>query len=74
MQNNYLIVNVQLVNEDKISFSHVLIQDGFIKNIYPQSIDIEDIPFVLGTKIIDACGKYLLPGLIDEHVHFVNRE
>lgn len=70
MQNNYLIVNVQLVNEDKISFSHVLIQDGFIKNIYPQSIAIEDIPFVLGTKIIDACGKYLLPGLIDEHVHF----
>ena len=58
-----LIKNVSIVNEGKIYTSDVLIEDERIKQI-SKNIDIDT------DKEIDASGKYLLPGLIDDQVHF----
>lgn len=59
-----LIRNATLVNEGKIFGADVLIKNGFIEKIDTNAIampaDIE----------IDATGKYLLPGVIDDQVHF----
>ena len=58
-----LIKNASIVNEGKIYTSDVLIEDERIKQI-SENIDID------ADKEIDASGKYLLPGLIDDQVHF----
>lgn len=60
----YIIKNIQAVNEGKITETDVLIKNGRIEK--------------LGTGIstgenceeIDGKGKYLLPGIIDDQVHF----
>lgn len=59
-----LIKNATLVNENKIFESDLLIENDFIKKI-AQNIHEENVD-----KIIDATGKYLLPGIIDDQVHF----
>jgi len=58
-----LIKNAQIVNEGKIYKSDVLIEDKIIKKIAAE-ITIE------AEQIIDAKGLYLLPGVIDDQVHF----
>ena len=58
-----LIKNASIVNEGKIYTSDVLIEDERIKQI-SENLDID------ADKEIDASGKYLLPGLIDDQVHF----
>ena len=58
-----LIKNAQIVNEGKIYKSDVLIEDKIIKEIATE-ITIE------ADRIIDAEGLHLLPGVIDDQVHF----
>jgi len=58
-----LIKNAQIVNENKIYKSDVLIENTKIKKI-ATAIDI------IADKTIDATGLYLLPGIIDDQVHF----
>ena len=58
-----LIKNAQLVNEGNIYPSDVLIEDKIIKQIAAE-INVE------ADKIIDAEGLHLLPGVIDDQVHF----
>lgn len=41
----------------------VLILNGLIKEIRP------DIPAPAGVRVIDAAGRYVVPGLIDSHTH-----
>ena len=61
----YLIKNIQAVNEGKIEACDVLIKNGRIETILPQITQI-------GTDAIEINGegKYLLPGVIDDQVHF----
>jgi dihydroorotase len=59
-----LIKNGKLVNEGKIWESDVLIKDGIIYKID------SNIKADLGDKIIDAKGKLIMPGVIDDQVHF----
>jgi len=59
-----LINNVNIVNEGKIITADVLITKGRISHIAPEIIPLS------GTRIINATGKYLLPGMIDDQVHF----
>lgn len=59
-----LIKNAKIVNENKIIESDLLIENDLIAKIQ-KNIPEEDID-----KIIDAFGKYLLPGIIDDQVHF----
>lgn len=58
-----LIKNAKIVNENKIFESDVLINDDLILKI---DRDITDV----NADIIDAQGSYLLPGIIDDQVHF----
>ncbi|MCG7280475.1 dihydroorotase [Chryseobacterium taklimakanense] len=59
-----LIKNATIVNENQIFESDLLIENDLILKI-SKSISEENID-----KIIDANGKYLLPGVIDDQVHF----
>jgi len=62
---NYIIKNVQVVNEGKISVSDILIKHGRIEKILPQITGVD-----AGIIEINGEGKYLLPGVIDDQVHF----
>lgn len=63
--NTVLIKNAKIVNEGKIVTGDVLIENEWIveiaENISPKSPDC---------KIIEAEGQYLMPGAIDDQVHF----
>ena len=61
--NSYLIKNATIVNEGATFLGDLLIENGFIKKI-ASSITATN------TTIIDARGKHLIPGLIDDQVHF----
>ena len=60
----YLFKNIEIVNEGKIAHADVLINGERIEKIGPQ-IDLKE-------KVIEINGegKYLLPGAIDDQVHF----
>ena len=58
-----LIKNAQIVNEGIIYKSDVLIENQIIKEIR-KNINSKN------KQIIDAEGLYLLPGVIDDQVHF----
>lgn len=60
-----LIKNANIVNEGTIMKGDVLVQDGRIAEI-AGSISMKNGD----TKVIDADGSYLLPGMIDDQVHF----
>ncbi|PCI06774.1 MAG: dihydroorotase [Flavobacteriaceae bacterium] len=60
-----LIKNAQIVNENQIFKGDVLIENELITQI-GKSINIADKE----VTIIDAEGKYLIPGVIDDQVHF----
>ncbi len=62
---NTLIRNATIVNEGTTFVSDVLIEGERIKVI---SEHIDDFP--PNTALIDARGKLLLPGIIDDQVHF----
>ena len=58
----YQIVNARIVNEGAIHGGSLSVDDGRILGI--------DVPPPPGAEVIDAAGSYLLPGLIDDQVHF----
>ncbi|MBI2269981.1 MAG: dihydroorotase [Bacteroidetes bacterium] len=59
-----IIRNAVIVNEGKTFTGHLLIEDKRIKKISEQEITDK------ADKVVDAAGKYLLPGCIDDQVHF----
>ena len=61
---NLVIKNAQIINEGLIQKRDVLIENGLIVEIAP-SIDVKS-----NTRVVDAEGKYLMPGVIDDQVHF----
>jgi len=62
---NYLIKNANIINEGKIFKADLVIEGEYIKSIVTTgSINDEN------HEIIDAEGKYLIPGVIDDQVHF----
>ncbi len=62
---NYLIKNIQVVNEGTITTCDLLIVNGIIEKILPQITRIN-----ADVKEINGEGKYLFPGAIDDQVHF----
>jgi dihydroorotase len=58
-----LIQNASVVNEGTIEVKDVLIENGIISKI---GVSIASD----GYSIIDGTGKYLIPGMIDDQVHF----
>ncbi len=61
-----LIRNAFIVNEGLIFKGDLLVNDGKIEEVSATSINA----FPEDAFMIDATGKYLLPGVIDTHVHF----
>ena len=61
---NYIINNAKIVNEGIITEASICIENGRIAKIENHAI------FKEGYTVIDAFGLYLLPGLIDDQVHF----
>jgi len=59
-----VIRNAQLVNEGQVIESDVLLKGGRIEKI------AADIQAPAGAEIVDANGRHLLPGMIDDQVHF----
>lgn len=60
-----LIKNALLINENNSQIASLLIEDERIKKIFSEN---ENLPHA--DKIIDATGLWLLPGIIDDQVHF----
>ncbi len=63
--NSILIKNARIVNEGQVFEGDVLIEGEYITEI-AESISAKST----NTKIIDAEGNYLIPGMIDDQVHF----
>ena len=61
---NILIKGAQVVNEGKTQVLDVRIESGKISRIQPELNPLEN------ETLVEANGKYLLPGLIDDQVHF----
>ena len=60
---NYLIRNIAIVNEGRITHGDVLLKNGRIERIAPVLPATDAIE-------IDGEGKHLFPGVIDDQVHF----
>lgn len=62
-----LIKDATLVNEGKSFRGSVVLENGLISDILQDN-------FISGSehfdKVVDASGCYVLPGVIDDHVHF----
>ncbi|MBQ6306270.1 MAG: dihydroorotase [Bacteroidales bacterium] len=79
---NYYIKNATLVNEGQTFVASVFVSDGKIAKIIRESQAHEHVEGPVdtesafrqaqrpSTQVIDGIGKFLIPGIIDEHVHF----
>ncbi|HOW32275.1 MAG TPA: amidohydrolase family protein, partial [Bacteroidales bacterium] len=61
----YLIINGTIINADSAAKADVAVSGGKIESI--GKLEPEEFP---DYEVIDASGKYILPGGIDPHVHF----
>lgn len=65
MTTTTLITNALLINENAQTAADLLIHDGRIEKIAAQISATDN-----NTKVIDAQGAWILPGMIDDQVHF----
>ncbi len=64
------IVGVTVVDVEKgalLEGQTVLLRDALIKSVQPSA---QELP--AGVTVVNGRGKYLIPGLFDSHVHFVD--
>lgn len=61
-----IIRNATIINEGKAFNNDVLIEGNYITRIAPKI----DLPLSKPAKEINAEGQYLIPGIIDDQVHF----
>jgi len=64
MNKSTVIRNTRLVNEGQVTESDVLLKNGRIEKI------AKDLQAPAGADVVDANGRHLLPGMIDDQVHF----
>jgi len=69
MVQGYLITNASIVNEGEQFTGAVLVRNNIIEEIFTGKIP-SDFPLPADIVRIDARGKLLLPGVIDDQVHF----
>lgn len=62
-----LIANATIVSNNTKEIKHVLIESGKIAKVLDENIDISTIEY---DNYIEGKGKFLLPGIIDDQVHF----
>ncbi|HEY9115233.1 MAG TPA: dihydroorotase, partial [Bacteroidales bacterium] len=63
-----LIKNAFIVNENHVTKGNVFIKNSLIEQVVfdGKTTDLSEADY----EIIDATGLYLLPGIIDDQVHF----
>jgi len=64
---NYVLTKANIVNEGNTFKGSIIIENGFITRIVAGD---EDVAVPAGFICIDLKGNYLLPGVIDDQVHF----
>ena len=64
-----LIKGGHIVNEGRTQDGYIVIEDGNIVEVKGNKEEVRDNPSDFD-EIIDATGCYVLPGIIDDHVHF----
>ena len=69
MSKGFFIQNARIVNEGKVFDAHVIIEGHWIKKII-QNNDLQNGTNLEDYQHIDAKGKFLFPGVIDDQVHF----
>ncbi len=62
--NRWLIRNARMVNEGEVAETDIRVKGGRIERIEP---GLSTRP---GETLVDAAGRYILPGMIDDQVHF----
>ena len=70
MNRRILIDDAEIVNEGTIHRGSVLVEDGLIADVFTIGQIPDNLKRSPDIMLIDAAGKYLLPGVIDDHVHF----
>lgn len=68
MSDPLLIHNALIVNEGQRFSGAVLVSDGLIRRVFNEIADPGLLP--PQTRFLDAGGKLLMPGVIDDQVHF----
>lgn len=69
MASSYILLkDANVVNEGSTYAASILIHNEYIEDIFLSSIPNNTIP--QGTLIIDCTGKIVMPGVIDDQVHF----
>jgi dihydroorotase len=63
-ENTTLLKNAQIINEGKTFVADVYIKGKYIEEINPNGISRA------ADNVLDLTGKYLIPGIIDDQVHF----
>ncbi|MFH1120756.1 MAG: dihydroorotase [Bacteroidota bacterium] len=70
MKKKFLISGATILNEGRAFIGSVLINNGLINFVAEGIFHPDSIEGVDGAEIINAEGKWLLPGVIDDQVHF----
>jgi dihydroorotase len=65
MNKKTILTNAILVNENRLFQGHLVIEGAYIKQIIEG-----EIPLIEGASVVDLKGKLLIPGVIDDQVHF----
>lgn len=66
---NFIIKNGNIVNEGRQIVGSLVVTDGIIAEVVTNDSNPDTSQYD-GHEIIDATGCYVLPGIIDTHVHF----
>lgn len=66
IQNDLCVKNAKIINvfNGEIAEGSVYVTDGFITHVAYDATDVMD-----AKEVYDATGKYMMPGIIDSHVH-----
>jgi dihydroorotase len=64
--NNYLVRNVRIVNRGTVTHGFILVRGGIIRAVSEGEPGVDQEL----AEIVDGNGMYLLPGVIDDQVHF----
>ena len=65
-----LITGARIVNEGKVFEGNVLIGGEKIEEVFPAGSTNSLLEDLENIKLIDGRGKFLIPGIIDDQVHF----
>ncbi len=70
MKNAWFIINAKIINEGEIFRGCLFVNDGIIEKVYRLKVGQENPEIPANCAVLDAKDKFLIPGVIDDQVHF----